>query len=77
MMDAFGGKPLPRHCPAPSKKIQDISPRFTEDAPHGSRRGERKMGLFMQFWAWLFEDKRSPWEQKRKRPAKSPSELQH
>jgi hypothetical protein len=69
MRDAIGGKPLPRHCPAPSKKIQDISPRFTEDAPHGSRQGERKMGLFMQFWAWLFEDKRSAWEQKQDRLA--------
>ncbi|URM27060.1 hypothetical protein LLY42_24890 [Pseudomonas frederiksbergensis] len=28
-----------------------------------------KMGLFMQFWAWLFEDKRSAWEQKQDRLA--------
>ncbi|WP_146114715.1 hypothetical protein [Pseudomonas frederiksbergensis] len=53
----------------PAKKYQDISPRFTEDAPHGSRQGERKMGLFMQFWAWLFKDKRSAWEQKKDRLA--------
>lgn len=27
------------------------------------------MGLFIQFWAWLFEDKRSAWEQKQDRLA--------
>lgn len=59
----------PRNNVAPCKKFQDISPRFAEDPLHASRQGEEKMGLFIQFWAWLFEDKRSAWEQKQDRLA--------
>ena len=49
------------------QKGQDISPLITEDAPHGSTQGERKMEWFIRLWAWLFKDKRSDWEQKQER----------